>query len=595
MPQCSVHLEPPCGWPRVNLVTSCFGYSYRSVRHQAFLLHPTAQPTLIVMDPLTPLDATNEPMESSFPADETMIPPPPIITTAAAPFHGPKSDVILRTSDHVDFYSHKLLLSLASPFFDSMFTLPQADAPLTPHPDFGASLDGSLIPIIPLAEDGHTIEHLLRICYPVTDPASSPDVVFVGKVLEAALKYDIDVAATLLKSQLQVFVSTEPLQVFVIACRLKLESEASLAATAWRTKYFASSYSSGNCENELHSSSNSSGNPCDDSACTFRAFEESMAGMSYIPEMRLIPAGCYFRLLRYMQLGSGVIPEEFCNPSSEILTSWPPDDNHWSFPDDLEAVFPPQWPADIALQTSDGTIVRTHQLLLSLANAHSILSKVHDIHCGQLDGIPIVDVDVDETSLRNLLRICRPFHGAAHDVHYASKPSFEERWGIWRAATKLAMTFVADEVLKNICSEFQDKPLRLYLAAVHHKRNPEAQMAASVAIRYPLLEATSYVPELEIVSAQSLYRLCKYQHQSRQAGANVALHWPIDAPTVTSNSSIHEQPGVPMVAYPVVFRHSRGPYYYRAFNSMHISITRAMHRVIDEAISKWFDFRYSSR
>lgn len=36
---------------------------------------------------------------------------------ASAPFNKPSADVILRTSDGVDFHVHKMLLSLASSFF----------------------------------------------------------------------------------------------------------------------------------------------------------------------------------------------------------------------------------------------------------------------------------------------------------------------------------------------------------------------------------------------------------------------------------------------------------------------------------------------
>ena len=40
---------------------------------------------------------------------------------AASPFDKPSADVILRTSDFVDFYVHKVVLSLASAFFEDMF------------------------------------------------------------------------------------------------------------------------------------------------------------------------------------------------------------------------------------------------------------------------------------------------------------------------------------------------------------------------------------------------------------------------------------------------------------------------------------------
>ncbi|KAJ7504250.1 hypothetical protein B0H11DRAFT_1981373 [Mycena galericulata] len=45
---------------------------------------------------------------------------------ANSPFDDQNADLILRASDNVDFYVHKILLSLVSPFFQDMFSLPQS-------------------------------------------------------------------------------------------------------------------------------------------------------------------------------------------------------------------------------------------------------------------------------------------------------------------------------------------------------------------------------------------------------------------------------------------------------------------------------------
>ena len=42
---------------------------------------------------------------------------------AGAPFDSLHADVILRSSDNIDFRTFKLLLSLASPFFEGMFEM----------------------------------------------------------------------------------------------------------------------------------------------------------------------------------------------------------------------------------------------------------------------------------------------------------------------------------------------------------------------------------------------------------------------------------------------------------------------------------------
>ncbi|KAI0698249.1 hypothetical protein BC835DRAFT_1466668 [Cytidiella melzeri] len=55
----------------------------------------------------------------------------PDIVIAGDPFNLPTADVVFRTSDHVDFHVHKLILSIASPFFTGMFSLPQPSSTLS--------------------------------------------------------------------------------------------------------------------------------------------------------------------------------------------------------------------------------------------------------------------------------------------------------------------------------------------------------------------------------------------------------------------------------------------------------------------------------
>lgn len=75
------------------------------------------------------------------------------------PFADEDSDIILRSSDNVDFHVHRLFLSKASPVFRDMFSLPQGmDTPLT-----GA-------PIVQMSEGQQSLDTMLRFCYPIPDP-----------------------------------------------------------------------------------------------------------------------------------------------------------------------------------------------------------------------------------------------------------------------------------------------------------------------------------------------------------------------------------------------------------------------------------------
>ena len=80
---------------------------------------------------------------------------PPI--AVLSPFLKPNGDVILRSADGHCFCVVKAILTIASPFFQSLFSLPQPK-------------DQSDVPTVLVSEDGRTLDILLRFCYPVKSP-----------------------------------------------------------------------------------------------------------------------------------------------------------------------------------------------------------------------------------------------------------------------------------------------------------------------------------------------------------------------------------------------------------------------------------------
>ncbi|KAJ6612605.1 hypothetical protein B0H10DRAFT_1917951 [Mycena sp. CBHHK59/15] len=72
-------------------------------------------------------------------------------------FDSPTADVLLSSSDGVNFRAHRLVLSLLSPVFGDMFQLPQ------PRGD-------TLIPQIHLAESAMVLNRVLVFCYPGGQP-----------------------------------------------------------------------------------------------------------------------------------------------------------------------------------------------------------------------------------------------------------------------------------------------------------------------------------------------------------------------------------------------------------------------------------------
>ena len=137
-------------------------------------------------------------------------------------FDDPTADFILRSSHPVtDFRVHRLLLSLASPFFDQMLSLPQ------PSPKELAKT-----PIVEVSEPPKILQLLLQIVYPVPNPIIDDDLNTLILVLHAAVKYDILPAVDDLRRQLvsERYLKQSPTRIYAVACRYELEEEAKLAS-----------------------------------------------------------------------------------------------------------------------------------------------------------------------------------------------------------------------------------------------------------------------------------------------------------------------------------------------------------------------------
>ena len=144
------------------------------------------------------------------------------VVDAQFPFNEPHADVILRSSDNTDFRVYKNILSLASPFFRDLFSLPQPPIePRTGSADNTADEHRDGLLVIPLAEDAQTVEFMLRSIYPVRSPKIEKlsDLRFV---LEASRKYDIEAFDGVAEQALVDALEIDPVGVYAIACRFGL-------------------------------------------------------------------------------------------------------------------------------------------------------------------------------------------------------------------------------------------------------------------------------------------------------------------------------------------------------------------------------------
>ena len=148
------------------------------------------------------------------------------VTDAPAPFNNISADVILRSSDLVDFRVRKGILAEASSVFDDMFGIPQPES----TPLQGETRDG--LPLVKLEEDSDILRWLLRLCYPGNTPRIG-DLDNLRPIIRAAIKYDMPEVLRTLKENLSSFAESMPVRVYAIALQFRFEAEAREAARAF--------------------------------------------------------------------------------------------------------------------------------------------------------------------------------------------------------------------------------------------------------------------------------------------------------------------------------------------------------------------------
>ena len=156
------------------------------------------------------------------------------------------ADLILKSSDDIEFPVHKLIIFLASANH-LCNVLVESDA--------------DTLPVIHLSENSATLRTLVLMCYPVADvDFEDPSVVY--EVLKAAMKYEMKKIIQTLRVKLAHDVERDPLRIYFTSIALGLKEEAIKAS-----KIFA--------------------RLCDYSA------------NAYVREMEVVPVIAYHRLLKY--------------------------------------------------------------------------------------------------------------------------------------------------------------------------------------------------------------------------------------------------------------------------------------------------------
>jgi hypothetical protein len=136
-------------------------------------------------------------------------------------FSNPASDFALISSDNVRFLVFRNILSEASPWFESMFTLPQ------PHDPNDNSIQS--LPFVRMEETSEILEVLLQYIYPRQNPF--PTFNQICLVLRAVDKFEMDWMKGILRELLvsEKFLTDQPLAVFIASRFYNLFPEASVA------------------------------------------------------------------------------------------------------------------------------------------------------------------------------------------------------------------------------------------------------------------------------------------------------------------------------------------------------------------------------
>lgn len=416
----------------------------------------------------------------------------PKSTNATYPFNKAAADAILRSSDNVDFWVRRSILAEASCIFEDMLSIPQPPPGALDDDD---TKDG--LPVIRLSETHQTLDKLLRLCYPIDDPEFST-LDDVRPVLEAAMKYMMEEATSLLRARLVKLGHSQPLRAFAIACALDLTQEAeSLVPLAYT------------------------------------------AHCAFVDELKDISAGVYYRVSHYMAKctgpkhgGSGskkarpvsVVTSIFEPPPSPnalfVPASHIAEDGAGSIPHEL--LDSPT--ADVIFRTSDAVDFRLHASLLCLASPvfRRMLEDRQEERTYQPSetgntcyGIIFIPEDSKtfDALLRHIYPLPRPIPS-----------SLPELKALLSVAHKYELIAILSSLRPALQSHLPADALRVFALALRFGFSDVRRAAARALLRMSYQELRHrYVEELEEIPAADYFRLLVYHDQCGQAASACVL------------------------------------------------------------------------
>lgn len=396
----------------------------------------------------------------------------------AKPFVGSDADVILRSSDGVEFQAHKLILSYASPVFRDMFQIGDASSSNAHTPACKSELS-----IIDLTEPQHVLYHILHHCYPIphNTPTTLDDLV---PLLTAAVKYDMQGVLSLLQYALRPLRKTQMLQVYAIACRFGFERLAQEAAQLWKAHICPYS---------------------DASQSWNQAWAETTLGVTFVDEMKDMDAGSYCRLVKFLRTGSFVT---FCAP--DVIP-----DEQQQLPPATPFAIPRHSDADLQIQSTQSMdLFSVHGTVLAVCSPilkQEIDTVMQSCPRASKTDMPTLLLPECASTLRLLIGSCYPPVLArirSSDIRVTEIPKFID------AAKKYQLEHLISFIRTQPSTSNISDPLSAYCVAVQCGWASEARNAA---IRLARLETEiDYSSCLESINTASYFPLLKFCHEYRR-------------------------------------------------------------------------------
>jgi hypothetical protein len=140
------------------------------------------------------------------------------VTQAQAPFDDSRADLILQSSggkEPVQFRVSKFILSLASPIFADMFTIPS--------PPASSQNPCDEIQVVHLSEDSETLDLCLRHLYPMRPPKVA-ELLQMRMLAEFAHKYQVDALEYHVAQYLTDALDRDPVGIYAIAVTYEYKS-----------------------------------------------------------------------------------------------------------------------------------------------------------------------------------------------------------------------------------------------------------------------------------------------------------------------------------------------------------------------------------